>query len=220
MIMSNQYQTAGTIRGYVGKRVLALQKAYLAGASSARGTLARLRRLDTPGGGSWMVVGEELLADLPDLGLGMLDQERLMRCAKASLRFYAIHQQSKQRPMAVVPSEDDPRRGSFGSACHAIAWGDDGEGAAGVRRRMALVEAAGGIEGVEACMRQLVLLMRAKDVQLDYGRLAHDLYLLQFDWARDGIFMEWALDYYAPKDRLEQAANPGSGKATNKDGHV
>jgi CRISPR system Cascade subunit CasB len=161
-----------------------------------------------------MVVGEELFADLPDLELNESEQGKLMECSKASLRLYAMHQQSKQKPMAVAPAGGNSRKGSFGRSCRAITGADsEKNGADGVRRRMALVEAASNIQGIEFYMRQLVLQMRAKDVTLDYGKLAHDLYLLQFDWARDGVFMGWARDYYAPKKEAESSASPKSDKA-------
>lgn len=64
---------------------------------------------------------------------------------------------------------------------------------------MASIEAASGdFRGVETCVRALVRQMRARDVQLDYGALARDLFLLQFESAREGVFLNWARDYYAP----------------------
>lgn len=123
--------------------------------------------------------------------------------------------------MAVVPSKDNSHEGSFGKACRAITGADtERNGAEGVRRRMALVEAASNIQGIEFYMRQLVLQMRAEDVPLNYGKLAHDLYLLQLDWARDGVFMGWARDYYAPKKEAESSAGPKSDEAACEDESV
>ena len=186
----------------VNAKVGRLQSAYLQGLAPARATMARLRKLDTPGGGSWMVVGEEVFSDLPDLGMGSSVEDKALLSIRASLKLYAIHQQSKDQPMAVFPEPGEEPLGRFGRACRLITFdpdrGDE-SGAPGVRRRLASIEAtAGDFRGVETCVRALVRLMRAKSVQLDYGALARDLFLLQFESAREGVFLNWARDYYAP----------------------
>ena len=187
----------------VSAKVGRLQRACLQGLAPERATMARLRKLDTPGGGSWMVVGEELFSDLPDLGMGKSVEDKALLSIKASLKLYSIHQQSKDHPMAVFPKAGEGPSGRFGRACRLITFdpkkGEDEDGASGVRRRMASIEAAAGdFNGVEICVRALVRLMRAKDVQLDYGALARDLFLLQFESARERVFLDWARDYYAP----------------------
>lgn len=217
--MGYRYQTADAIGRHIGGRILVLQREYLAGMSSARGTLARLRRIDTLGGGSWMLVGEELFANLPDYELSVRDQERLMEAAKISLKLYAVHQQSKPIPMAIVP-EGGLSSSSFGSACWAIVRNDDRGGAAGVRRRMALIEAASDMRGIESCMRQLVLQMKSENVPLNYSRLVSDLYLLQFDGERDKVLMEWARDYYAPQRGQKEGRTPSKDEAASKSERV
>ena len=184
----------------VNAKVGRLQSAYLQGLAPARATMARLRKLDTPGGGSWMVVGEEVFSDLPDLGMGRSVEDKALLSIRASLKLYSIHQQSKDHPMAVFPKTGGEPSGRFGRACRLITLGNQNEdGAPGVRRRMASIEAASGdFHGVETCVRALVRQLRAKDVQLDYGALARDLFLLQFESTREGVFLNWARDYYAP----------------------
>ncbi|BAR02252.1 hypothetical protein BBCT_1284 [Bifidobacterium catenulatum DSM 16992 = JCM 1194 = LMG 11043] len=41
------------------------------------------------------------------------------------------------------------------------------------------------------------MLMRNTDIQVDYGSLASDLYLLQFSDSRGPVFQRWGRDYYA-----------------------
>lgn len=206
--MASVEKNSRDVARVVDEKIGRIQAGYLRDSSLARATLARLRRLDTPGGGSWMVVGEELFSDLPFADYPEREQERALLSVKTALKLYAIHQQSKRKPMAVFSSADEPRRGSFGSACHAITFSAKGSsngspaderGAKGVRRRMAVAEAASDFGGLETALRTLVRQMRAAEVPLNYGTLARDLYLLQHDWAREGVFMEWAKDYYALK---------------------
>lgn len=200
--MGKSRDVGRAVERFVNRKALKLQNAYLSGSSSSRATLARLRRLDQPSAGSWMVVGEDIFEDLPDLGLSGRDSDRVLRAIKCAMKLYALHQQSKTQGMALVPNSDDWRQGSFGRACYQITCRkkEDQSGAAGVVRRMSMVEAANDFEGVEICLRSLVLLMRANDVRLNYGSLAKDLFLIQSDVTRDGVFMRWARDYYVPPE--------------------
>jgi CRISPR system Cascade subunit CasB len=78
---------------------------------------------------------------------------------------------------------------------------------------MASVEAASDFAGVETCVRSLVRQLKAKDIPLDYGALARDFFLIQFNEEREGVFLHWARDYYAPK-REAQMASAQDSKAT------
>lgn len=192
----------------VNQKIGKLQNGYRQRLASSVATLARLRKLDTPGGGSWMVVGEEIFSQLPDFGLGRESDQKALRSIKAALKLYAIHQQSKKTDMAVFTQTGGRPVGSFGWACHQITLSDGDAGAVGVRRRMASVEAAGDdFTGVETCLRPLIRQMKAKNIPLNYGALAKDLFLIQFDDAREDVFLRWARDYYTPKPVDQSASN-------------
>lgn len=200
--MSNSmYENANLIGSYVSRKIMRLQSALLSpgsGSSDARGALARLRRLDKPSGGAWASAGSELFSGLPDMGGSKTDDEHMLKTVKAALKLYALHQQSKQKPMALngkdVSGDDKATRRSFGWSCRQIE--PDIDSSAGVVRRLVSLESAREFAGVENCLRGLVQLMRSKDVPVDYFQLARDLYLLQFDSCRDGVFMRWSRDYY------------------------
>lgn len=195
------YQNANLIGAYVARKVLRLQSAFLgsgSGSADARASLARLRRLDKPSGGAWASAGDELFSGLPDIGASRKDEDRMLKTIKASLKLYALHQQSKQKPMALNPKDADDdnysSRRTFGWSCRQIE--PDIDNAAGVVRRLVSVEAARDFAGIENCLRGLIQLMRANDVPVDYYLLARDLYLMQFDGCRDDVFMCWSRDYY------------------------
>lgn len=206
--MSGYGQTAREIDGYVNRKVGRLQQLYLNQDASARGTLARLRRLDTPGGGYWMMVGEQLFSNLPDWGR---QEGMALLSIRTTLKLYALHQQSKCEGVAVMRTDDRLPSDSFGYACSCISSGPSGKGAEGVRRRMAGIEGAADLHGAEPFLRALVRLMRdatepssdgsapGVPVRLDYGRLAADLFLIQVLERREGVFMRWARDYYSYK---------------------
>lgn len=214
-VVKSYGQVAREVGGYASAKVMGLQRRYLAQDASARATLARLRRLDTPGGGYWMMTGEDLFSGIPDWGSW---ESRALLSIKSALKLYAIHQQSVSQGVAVSGAEWPA--GSFGYACSRISSGPNGNGAQGVRRRMAGIEAAEDLSGVETYMRALVRLMRnatehlegglpaGRPVRLDYGRLATDLFLIQSSEHREQVFLRWARDYYRytsmPEDTKSQ----------------
>ena len=216
--MSMSIQQEASLAGkYVYSKVARLQGALFGSAgaaATARASLARLRRLDTPGGGSWIGAGEELFEGLPELDLPRSREDRFLKAVKASLRLYAFHQQSKQHGMAIVYSKDESapvRPRSFGWSCKQLATNEDR--AKGVVRRMSSVEAARDLDGVELCLRGLIQLMRSDDVTVDYFQLANDLYLLQFDYARSDVFMRWSRDFYSKT--FQKNAEAGSKDTSN-----
>ena len=199
--MNDCKTVADIVERFVNGKVLMLQKSYLAGSSSSRATLARLRRLGQPGMGSWMVVGDDVFSDLPELCTSRVDEEDALRAIRCAMKLYAIHQQSEVVGVAIPPSSMDWTSGSFGRACYLISHqaGSAPQGEAGVLRRMSTIESATGFEGVEAGLRALISLMKSKGVKLNYGRLARDIYFIQKSSARDRVFMGWARDYYVPR---------------------
>lgn len=208
----SMYENANLIGSYVSRKIMRLQSALFSsdsGSSDARGALARLRRLDKPSGGAWVSAGSELFSGLPDIGGSKTDDERMLKTVKATLKLYALHQQSKQKPMALnskdIGGDGKVAHRSFGWSCRQIE--PDIDSSTGVVRRLASLESAREFAGVENCLRGLVQLMRSKDVPVDYFQLARDLYLLQFDSCRDGVFMRWSRDYYRTYAAYDESAS-------------
>ena len=92
---------------------------------------------------------------------------------------------------------DPSSRMTFGRACRRIT--PDPEQAKGVLRRLRVVESASDFNGVVRGVRTLIMLMRGADVQIDYGSLARDLYLIQLPSQRGKVFQSWGRDYYYSK---------------------
>lgn len=209
------YDEARTIGAFVASKIKRLQGGKTTSAPSgpnARAALARLRKLGTPGGGSWIMVGNDLFADWPELDLSERSEDRMLKAVAGALQLYALHQQAKAMSVAWFPKEGEeaevslPRCRSFGWSCRQIER--DREREQGIRRRMAAIEATRDFDGMEVHLRALVQLMRGKDVRVDYRTLAEDLYLLQFESAREQVFMRWARDYYAPGEADGKSAIP------------
>ena len=196
--MPSLYVCANDVALFAQRKIVGLQRAYVGkgpGAADARASLARLRRLGTPGS-SWVSVGEELFDGLLELRLSNSHEAKALRAIAAALQLYAYHQQSKDRPMAMVGAEGDSRshRCSFGWSCRHIEY--DKDKSKGVRRRMAAMEGIRDIDGVLHHMRALIELMKNNDVRVDYYLLGRDLFLMQFASARGDVFMRWGRDYF------------------------
>ena len=217
--MPSLYARANEVALFAQRKIARLQRAYVgkgSDAAAARAALARLRHLGMPGGTSWISVGEDLFEGLLDLGLSEADERRALRAIAATLRLYAYHQQSKDAPMAIVRASDaegakGAARRSFGWSCRLIEF--DKDKAKGVRRRMAAVEGVRDIDGIEHHMRALIMLMRGKDVRVDYYLLARDLFLLQFPAARGDVFLRWGKDYFTTTS--DDAATSETGDESN-----
>lgn len=209
---------ARLVERHVMSKIAPLQKSLLENrgeASRARAALARLRRLTSSGDVAWTLVGSDIFEgwpeelECPHEAAVDVAQDRALMAVCGVLGLYALHQQSESQPMAIMQDPEqgplpDHKRVSFGRACRQIAPNlDDADG---IRRRLVALESLCrqgvrcDMDGVLYNMRGLVTLMKSakpRPVRLDYGLLAHDLYLLQFHGACDAIMMRWGRDYFS-----------------------
>ena len=206
--MCSAYENASAIGRYASQKILRFQKQYLSrgrDASKGRATLARLRRMGANGCGSWLAVGGELFADLPDFALDPWEEERVLNVVTAVFRLYAQHQQSESDPMALSKQDGEAEgaasRRSFGWSCWRAGFSAGARGqdkAPGIKRRLASLESAVDFDGIETQLRGLMSIVKSEGIPVDYYLLARDLYLLQIPSCRDDIFLRWSRDYYRP----------------------
>ena len=201
---SSVFDRANAVGKYAAKSIFDLQREYTAESGSSarsRARLARLRRDLDGTAPTWMSIGEELFAQWPQELEAPADDspefDRQVNAIRAALELYAVHQQSKGQGVAQKYQTDPSSRMTFGRACRRIA--PDPEQAKGVLRRLRVVESASDFNGVVRGVRTLIMLMRGADVQIDYGSLARDLYLIQLPSQRGKVFQSWARDYYYSK---------------------
>ncbi len=218
--MGSVYQNASIVGGYANRKILRFQKQYLSKgheASKGRATLARLRRLGSEGG-SWLAVGSELFADLPDFALDPREEERVLNAVMATFRLYAQHQQSESVPMAFLRREDEPRevaaRRSFGWSCWCAGFAASKRGQdkdPGIKRRLASLESVVDFGGIETQLRGLMSIVKSEGAPVDYRLLARDLYLMQVSHCRSDVFQRWARDYYLPYIDKKSQEEPADG---------
>lgn len=215
MASLSRYDKAKAVGKYAASLVYDVQREYVSGSgSSARGR-ARLSRLHRDLDGvspSWMLIGDELFsnwpAELDTPADNSPEFERQSNAIRAALGLYAVHQRSKKQGVAQKFQSNPGLRMTFGRACRRIE--PDTDNAKGILRRLRVAENAPDFNGIVRSMRALIMLMRNTDIQVDYGSLASDLYLLQFSDSRGTVFQRWGRDYYA---KLPSAQN---GQKTDK----
>lgn len=168
---------------------------YLRGEGHARQALARLRRAVAgnveASPDTWPYVFQSLAgtgpADSWDGGASDLE-----RSVHAAIALWAQHQQSRATPVNI----DGPSLGrQVGVLSAKLRTGDEPMDA-GVMRRFARLASASTFEAQMRALTQLVTLMRANDVALDYPRLAHDLRRLQDPERRPRLLLSWSRDLH------------------------
>lgn len=199
---SSIHDKANAVGKYAANLIFNMQREYAAEGGSnsrSRARLARLRR-DLDGmSPSWMLIGDELFTDWPQELDAPSDNSPEFNCqvnaVRTALGLYAVHQQSKKQGVAQRYQNNPSQRMTFGRACKMIA--PDPERAKSILRRLRVAENAPDFNGIVRSVRALITLMRGTDIQVDYGSLAHDLYLVQFPPYRGEVFQRWGRDYYS-----------------------
>ncbi|MFT3663181.1 MAG: type I-E CRISPR-associated protein Cse2/CasB [Gordonia sp. (in: high G+C Gram-positive bacteria)] len=210
MTATSENPTRQGINAHVDRRARELFKGMRGNNGAAIGALAKLRRAATSDIGedpaAWQVAflgfGDRTSDDLPF----PTAQETGVYLA---LTTFALHQQSKNESMHV----DGP---SLGTALNRLAHaggGADGPSEPVIRRFNALVTADSD-EETRWHLRSLIGQLRARSIELDYGRLADDLAALagrtrkgeNEGAARRRVQLQWSRDF----SRTPKTADPSA----------
>ena len=158
--------------------------------SGGRAKLARLRR------GVGKIPGE--LPELCGIFLCDIPEEMLSRTGEPtygewaiylSLTLFAMHQQGSSDSVHIENK-------SLGKAAAGLLEEQTDEGRERVLRRLGPVLTAKDMPELSHHLRCFVELLRAKNIRLDYVRLAKDIYDFQFDESRKKVQLLWAQDFY------------------------
>ncbi|CAL9646685.1 hypothetical protein SUDANB120_06497 (plasmid) [Streptomyces sp. enrichment culture] len=201
----------GPLRQAVAQRIRTLQHDYRNDGSHAVQALARLRRgigrqaTETPD--LWGLVGmEQFYAARTAQGRRMDEAEALRaeRAAHVAVTLWALHQQSNRTKRMHV--EDGA---SLGTAVRRLMSGTDSDADEPVRKRLVRAGTATTFDVLAQRLRELVVLLRAAEIPLDYGLLAEHLE----QWQRPGgpgrVRQAWGRGFHAHR--------PTAGSGTQQD---
>ncbi|MFJ2821662.1 type I-E CRISPR-associated protein Cse2/CasB [Streptomyces toxytricini] len=197
----------GPLRQAVAQRIRTLQHDYRNDVSHAVQALARLRRgigrqaTETPD--LWGLVGmEQFYAARTVQGRGRVDEAEALRAERAAhvaVTLWALHQQSNRTKRMHV--EDGA---SLGTAVRRLMSGTDSDEP--IRKRLVRAGTATTFDVLAQRLRELVVLLRAAEIPLDYGLLAEHL----DRWQRPGgpglVRQAWGRSFHAH----QPAAGPGA----------
>lgn len=157
--------------------------------SQGRAAMAHLRRGVGHVPGEQPVLWGSFLAGLPEELCSVNGEPSYAEWAiYTALTLYALHQQGKADN---VQAEDV----SLGKAALRLAGGSEEERQR-IWRRLNLVAQADDMPEMSYRLRQLVTLLKAGGVGLDYAMLAADLFEYQFDASANRVRLRWGQDYF------------------------
>ncbi|MBR6407359.1 MAG: type I-E CRISPR-associated protein Cse2/CasB [Clostridia bacterium] len=159
--------------------------------SSARASLANLRRGVGRAPGALPELWGEFLSEMPEELFGRgAEISRAEWAVYTALTMFAFHQQGKDRKTDSMHKEGI----SLGAAANRLIKneGDDRER---IARRFYPAATASDMTELSHHLRGLVSLLRSEGIQMDYVRLAADLYLFQNPDFADAVRLRWGEDF-------------------------
>ncbi|MEU6481097.1 type I-E CRISPR-associated protein Cse2/CasB [Streptomyces sp. NPDC047017] len=197
--------------------ITAWQRGYLADESAAVAALARLRRgAGRPTGqlpDLWVLIDTGPLHKISD-GARPLSERELERAEDAlhvALTLYALHQQSRRTGMYQADRPD--RRRGLGAAVRRMM--KPGEIDAPVHKRLVRAGTAADLPSCAQRLRDIVVLLRQSDIELDHALLAGQLYIWQWPGGADVVRRQWGRSFHAWHDKPADSTAPaGRGTTT------
>ncbi|MFE7215577.1 type I-E CRISPR-associated protein Cse2/CasB [Streptomyces sp. NPDC057611] len=198
--------------------IAALQRGYLDDQSHAVAALARFRRGAGREAGHlpdlWALIDTGPLHETPD-GARSLSESELVRAEDAlhvALTLYALHQQSRRSGMHQA---DRPGRGrGLGAAVRRMM--KPGEIDEAVHKRLVRAGTAPDLAVLAQRLRDIVVLLRREDIELDYALLAGQLYTWQWPGGADTVRREWGRSFHAWHDKSKDGAPASAGSDTTR----
>ncbi|MEU7382037.1 type I-E CRISPR-associated protein Cse2/CasB [Streptomyces sp. NPDC042207] len=198
--------------------IAALQRGYLDDQSHAVASLARLRRGAGREAGQlpdlWALIDTGPLHETPD-GARPLSERELVRAEDAlhvALTLYALHQQSRRSGMYQADRPD--RRRGLGAAVRRMM--KPGEIDEPVHKRLVRAGTAPDLAVLAQRLRDIVVLLRREDIQLDHALLAGQLYTWQWPGGADTVRREWGRSFHAWHDKPKDGAAASAGSDTTR----
>ena len=129
-----------------------------------------------------------------------------------ALTMFALHQQGhdpKTEPMHMEGR-------TLGEAIRALGAGDEDEFER-ARGRFNVLATSESITELAWHLKSIVTFLRAKDIPLDYGALAADLYLFQWPDSMAKVRLRWGQQFYRAPKKAEENTGESNGEITEED---
>lgn len=107
-----------------------------------------------------------------------------------SLTLFALHQQGND----IVTKCMDADIGSFGNSLREL-YLEDSDSKERIENRINAFSKSHTMLEASYYLRQMIQMLKSKDIKVDYGRLASDLYTFQNENGKRRIFLTWVQDF-------------------------
>ncbi|MFQ6144588.1 type I-E CRISPR-associated protein Cse2/CasB [Streptomyces seoulensis] len=200
--------------------ISAWQRGYLADEPSAVAALARLRRgAGRPAGqlpDLWALIDTGALHETADGArpLSERERERAEDALHVACTLYALHQQSRRTGM-YQPDQPGRSRG-LGAAVRRLM--KPGEIDAPAHKRLVRAGTAADLPACAQRLRDIVVLLRQSDIELDHALLAGQLYTWQWPGGADTVRREWGRSFHTRHDKPVDSTAPAGRADTAPDG--
>lgn len=198
-IVRDQLSHNALLYRFVATRAFQLVGGLASESSSARASLAVLRRSLSSSLAEQPQVWSEIFASFPHELEGLQDEPGVYeKAAHLALAFFALHQQSKEKPM-------HKEKVGFGTAIRSLISAESETRRKGIERRFNTVLTAQTSDELVHHLRGLIHMLRGAEIPLDYGQLAIDLVALNFPDSARRVRLKWARDMIRiPLDSADQ----------------
>lgn len=153
-------------------------------------SLAELRRGIGKAPGELPQLWGYFLKSMPEEFYGDREPSRAEWAVYTALTLFALHQQGKD-PVS-KPMQKDGQ--TFGSALSCLVHDENDRER--ITRRFNTIATANNMEELAHYMRGVIQLLRGEDIELDYPKLAGDIYCFQFPELISGVRLRWGQDFY------------------------
>lgn len=164
--------------------------------AAVRGRLANLRRGVSRKPGEDPRTWGILFSELPEEMLGRNGEPSREEWAiHTAITLYALHQQSND-----LRTQNMNKKGiSLGKATSqlTVAYGGDDDSRERVARRLYQIVLAPDMPSMSYYLRSFIQLLRSENIELDYPRLAKDLYIFQLPDGAASVRLQWGQDFYS-----------------------
>jgi CRISPR system Cascade subunit CasB len=153
-------------------------------------SLAELRRGVGKAPGELPQLWGYFLETMPEDFYGNMEPSRAEWAVYTAITLFALHQQGKDT--VLKPMQKDGQ--SFGSALSCLVH--DSNDRERITRRFNTIATANSMEELTYYMRGAIQLLRGEDIELDYSKLAGDIYCFQFPELVSRVRLRWGQDFY------------------------
>lgn len=123
-----------------------------------------------------------------------------------ALTLFAMHQQGNDPKMVSMNTLDD--HSSVGTAmAQYVSRSDDDNALKRMAVRLETLATSKDMGEMSYYLKSLIQIFKSKEIQLNYPKLAKEMYICQFPERKKGVFLRWGQDLFVNKNINKEKEN-------------